>query len=114
MICEHCEEQGHYWFSEDYAEYTPDDELPSWLGPYAYCDMRQVYQLSVGCECLCGHGKKKGNVKKDRRQINAEWTYTTRLGETYRFGRKGSGKNITIVTLAYLGKKEGVTCWFTS
>ena len=44
-------------------------------------------------------------MKRDRRQINAEWEFTNRLGETYRFGRKGSGRNAVIITLAYLGQR---------
>ena len=43
--------------------------------------------------------------KKDRRKINKTWEFTNPLGERYRFGRKGSGKNSVIVTLAYLGKE---------
>ncbi len=45
-------------------------------------------------------------MKRDRRQINERWTMTNPLGERYEFGRKGSGKNAVIVTLAYLGRAQ--------
>ncbi len=56
MICEHCQEEGHYWFAEDDEELDP--ELEKLIGIYAYCDMRQVYSTLTGCECGC-HNKKE-------------------------------------------------------
>ena len=47
-------------------------------------------------------------MKKDRRQINERWTMTNPLGEIYEFGRKGSGKNVVIVTLNYFGMRKKV------
>ena len=44
--------------------------------------------------------------KKDRRKINKIWIATNPLGETYKYGLKGSGKNSVVVTLAYLGKEK--------
>ena len=43
---------------------------------------------------------------KDRRQLNETWIFTNPLGETYEYGRIGSGKNSYIKTLRYLGKKR--------
>ena len=45
-------------------------------------------------------------TKDDRRQLNDTWEFTNHLGEMYRFGRIGSGKNAYIKTLAYLGKEN--------
>ena len=56
MICEQCQENGHYWFAEDDQELPK--ELEELIGVYAYCDMRQVFATGIPCECGC-HSKNK-------------------------------------------------------
>ncbi len=52
MICNKCEELGHYWFANDDEEL--DKETAELIGIYAWCDMRQVYNTDVKeCECGC-------------------------------------------------------------
>lgn len=63
MICEHCEDEGHYWFHPYHEQDTEEeefDELEKEIGIYAYCDMRQVYSTLTGCECGC-HKKEETN-----------------------------------------------------
>lgn len=65
MICEDCEEKGHYWFAEDDKEIS--NGLTALIGIYADCDMRQVFDTRTDCECGC-HKKAK---KKTRWQLIA-------------------------------------------
>jgi hypothetical protein len=58
MICEECQDEGHYWFAEDDVELDPETE--KLIGIYAWCDQRQVFSTLTGCECGC-HNKNKGN-----------------------------------------------------
>lgn len=51
MICEKCQDEGHYWFAEDNQEI--DKETEALIGIYAWCDMRQVFSTLTGCECGC-------------------------------------------------------------
>lgn len=48
MICDKCEEAGHYWF--DCEEEEDIDEM--W-GLYSWCDMRRVFDDRFPCECGC-------------------------------------------------------------
>ena len=51
MICETCQDEGHFWFAEDDQEIDP--ELEDRIGVYAHCDMRQVFSTLTPCECGC-------------------------------------------------------------
>jgi hypothetical protein len=56
MICEHCLDEGHYWFADD-EEIS--EELEKLIGIYAWCDMRQVFDTRTNCECGCHKEDKK-------------------------------------------------------
>ena len=60
MICEKCQDEGHYWFADD--DVAINKELGELIGIYAWCDMRQVFSTLTGCECGCHdkEGKLKG------------------------------------------------------
>lgn len=51
MICDKCQDEGHYWFAEDDVEI--DKETEELIGKYAYCDMREIFDTRTGCECGC-------------------------------------------------------------
>jgi len=40
------------------------------------------------------------------KSIKRVWSHTNRLGETFLYGKVGSGKDSYIKTLAYLGKNK--------
>jgi hypothetical protein len=56
MICDECQDKGHYWFANDDEELDPETE--KLIGIYAWCDMRQVFSTVTGCECGC-HSKEE-------------------------------------------------------
>lgn len=60
MICKSCEEKGHYWFSPDWDgnEGGMDAKTTKKVGIYGSCDMRQVYDTGVGCQCGCHKGNR--------------------------------------------------------
>lgn len=59
MICEKCQDEGHYWFATKYDGMEEDEfdrcmeKLEETTGIYAYCDMRQVFSTLTECECGC-------------------------------------------------------------
>lgn len=65
MICEKCQDEGHFWFA--YDDEPIDKETEDLIGIYAWCDMRRVYQLGIGCECSCHEKEKNENEKRLRK-----------------------------------------------
>lgn len=59
MICQECQDKGHYWFADDDEELSP--ELEKLIGIYAWCDMRQVFDTRTNCKCGC-HKQPKREV----------------------------------------------------
>lgn len=51
MICDYCNDNGHYWFADDDIELTPTETAK--YGEYGGCDMRLVFALGTVCMCGC-------------------------------------------------------------
>lgn len=60
MICDSCQDAGHYWFADD--DEPISKELEELIGVYAWCDMRQVFDTRTGCECGCHTKEKKDGM----------------------------------------------------